>query len=172
MYWLDDVSFIAHPNTGSRSLKQMILKNKGKCINDQHGICLDTIKKSRAVVCVVRNPFDLLASFYWRMSSKPDFAEWLEATLDHEIGHEDPDRVGGGLFFGLKYATHVIRFENLQEDYETVLRRLKLPKMKLGHIGAARYRDGRDHRVLYNEYTRLLVVRKYGPILTALKYKF
>lgn len=172
MYFLDNVSFIAHPNTGSRSLKKMIMGNKGECINDQHGICISTIEQSRAVVCVIRNPYDLLASFYWRMSVRGKFSTWLRATLLNEIGHEDPDKVGGGLFFGLKYASHVIRFENLESEYATTLRQLKLPPMELTHVGQSKFRKGQDYRLLYDDYAKLLIVRKYSDLLTALNYEF
>jgi len=173
MYWLDDVSFIAHPNTGSRSLKKFINTTKGaKTINDQHGICLDTIKESRAVTCVIRNPYDLLASFYWRMKSKPDFHKWLHNTLRQEIGHEDPDQVGGGMFYGLPYATHVIRFETLQEDYDRVFKQLRLPPMKLERIGACRYRTSEDYRDLYDYESMALVKAKYGDLMSRLRYKF
>lgn len=172
MYVLDNVSFIAHPNTGSRSMKTMVQKLGGKCVNDQHGICIPTIEKSRAIVCVVRNPFDMMASWYWRMSVRPKFSHWLENTLEREIGHEDPQRVGGGLFFGLKYATHVIRFERLAAGYEAVFKTLRLPVVELPHKGRARHRREQHYKVLYDDYSKLLIVRKYGDILTALDYKF
>jgi hypothetical protein len=176
MYWFDDVSFIAHPNTGSRSLMKMILRYpEGKCINDQHGICLDTIKKSRAVVCVIRNPYDMMASWYWRMVSKPDFNDWLRLTLfSSNMNHEDPDNVGGGLFFGRKYATHVIRFENLVEDYRSVLTELGLPldRLKLGHVGKARFRVGQNYRVLYDVEAINLIETKYSTLMKELGYKY
>ena len=175
MYWLDNVSFIAHPNTGSRSLKRMILNAKGgEVINDQHGICLETIKKSRAVVCVVRNPYDMMASWYWRMPSKPGFNDWLAYTLNQSNGnHEDPDKVGGGLFFGRHLATHVIRFENLEEEYNNLFDKLQFPvKLKLGHTGKAKFRDGQNYRVLYNQNAINMVEKKYSVLMRHLNYEF
>ncbi len=176
MYWIDDVSFIGHPNTGSRSLKRMILNHKdGKVINDQHGICIPTIERSRAVVCVVRNPYDMMASWYWRMSSKPHFNTWLGNKLfnSKKANHEDPDQVGGGLFFGRKYATHVLRFENLEEGYVNLIKELKLPdKLQFDHVGKARFRKGQNYRVLYNQQAINIVAQKYGDIMKELGYKF
>ena len=175
MYWLDDVSFIAHPNTGSRSLKKMILgANGGKVINDQHGVCWETVKNSRAVVCVIRNPYDMMASWYWRMISKPDFNTWLSYTLNQSNGnHEDPDKVGGGLFFGLKRSTHIIRFENIEEGYNDLFEDLQFPvKLKLGHEGKARFRNGQNYQVLYNQDAINIVAKKYGSLMKSLKYGF
>lgn len=170
MYLLDNVSFIAHPNTGSRSMKKMVCQLGGRAIGDQHGICLETLRTSRAVVSVVRNPYDLLASLYWRMSVRPDFPVWLKNTLDFG-GHEDP--VGGeGLFFGLKHSSHVVRFENFAPHWRQVFEQLKLPKPTIPHDGAARYRRNRHYSLLYDKKTIQLVQRKYGDVLCSLNYKF
>ena len=117
----------------------------------------------------------MMASWYWRMVSKPDFNEWLRLTLFHSnMNHEDPDNVGGGLFFGRKLATHVIRFENLEEGYQNVLEELQLPlnRLKLGHVGKARFRDGQNYRVLYDVEAINMVENKYGDLMRELKYKY
>jgi len=168
MFVLDGVGFICHPNTGSRSLKRFLLANSAKVVKPQHFMCLDTIKDCRAVVSVVRNPFDTMASWYWRI--KPvSFEQWLEVTLNGDRGYEGPHE---GMFYGLPHTTHKIRFERLESMMTQAFEQLELPPLKLTHMGSGKFRDKQHYRVLYNRRCIELVRNAYGPLMSQLGYEY
>jgi len=75
-----------------------------------------------------------------------------------------------GLFYGLVWATHVLRFENLKEDLEEVCRDLKLPHLEIQHVGKTNRPD--DYSVLYDDETRGLIRLAYGEQLRIGKYDY
>jgi len=104
------VAFIFHPRTASTSLRTLL-----SCFEEygtRHSIEPEIIKPDWTVGCVIRNPFDTLVSWYF-VSRHTNFQEWLDS--DDFKNHM---WISKGLFFGLPYATHVLRFEHLQEDFD------------------------------------------------------
>jgi hypothetical protein len=164
MYVLDDVGFICHPNTGSRSLKKFLLSEGASLVGEQHQMSLPAIKKCRAVVSVVRNPYDVMASWYWRIQPV-EFEEWLEG----DRGYEGPHK---GMFYGLPHTTHVIRFEWLEPMMKQAFEQLELPELKLPHIGNGKFRQNQHYRVLYNRHCITMVERVYGTLMAQLGYDF
>jgi len=120
------------------------------------------------VISVVRNPYDTMASWYWRI--KPvSFEQWLRQTLEGPKDYEGPHE---GMFYGLPYTTHMIRFERLVPMMSQAFEQLELPELKLTHEGMSRHRAHQHYRVLYNEECIKMVQNYYGPILSQLGYKY
>lgn len=169
MLVLDDVSFILHPGTGSRSLRQAVMQAGGRPVLQHHEVCPRTAVETRACVCVVRNPFTLMGSWYMRARHKKSFGTWLEETLKADRHYQGPHEFG--LFYGSLWATHVLKFENLQNDLDAACEDLGLPKLPLDHIGKSR--RTLDYRRLYwgEPETKNMVTAAYAHHLQAFTYK-
>lgn len=103
------VAFIMHPRAASTSLRTLFSDFEN--LGTRHSIELEIIEPDWKVGCVVRNPLDTLVSWYF-CSKATNFQEWLDS--DDFKNHMWIQR---GLFFGLPFATHVLRLEHLQKDY-------------------------------------------------------
>lgn len=170
MYVLDDVGFICHPNTGSRSLKAALLEAGAWRVKRHHEICTEKLARTRACVCVVRNPYEIMAAWYCRAPKRPTpFHVWLAKTLQGDRHHEGPQPCG--LFYGLNWATHVVRFENLPGSLNIATQNLSLPRLVLGHDGKSG-RTPDEYRAMYNDESRLLIRAAYSHQLKALQYTF
>jgi hypothetical protein len=169
MYVLDDVGFICHPNTGSRSLKTALMDAGAWRVKSHHKVCVERLARTRACVCVVRNPFDIMASWYCRDPNKVPFAHWLAQTLQGDRKHEGPQPCG--LFYGLNWATHVIKFENLQSELNVTSHNLGLPRLILGDDSRSG-RTSADYRALYDQRTKSMIRAAYGIQIQACNYGF
>jgi hypothetical protein len=170
MYVLDDVSFICHPNTGSRSLRAALRKLNAEEVLGHHQVCAKRAAQTRACVCVVRNPYDIMASWYCRMPATITLFEvWLANTLQGDRHHEGPQPCG--LFYGLNWATDVVRFEDLPGSLNVVTEKLGLPRLILGQKGVSG-RTSADYRAMYNDKSKLLVRAAYCHQIRACNYDF
>jgi hypothetical protein len=169
MYVLDNVSFICHPNTGSRSLKQALRRAGSVEVLSHHEVCPWTVAQTRACVCVIRNPFTLMGSWYCRGNIEKPFSVWLENTLKADRNHEGPRELG--LFYGTLWASHVLRFESLQADLDVACEELGLPQLPLDHIG--KNRRPLDYRRMYwaEPETKNMVTAAYSFHLNRFNYK-
>lgn len=104
-------AFICHPKTGSSALgwvinKQMHLEKVGT----HHTVEPQILGPDWKVGCVVRHPIDTLVSWYF-------YHRHFEGTFQEFLFREPSRWMRYGLFYGLPYATHVLRFEHLQKDW-------------------------------------------------------
>lgn len=169
MYVLDDVSFIAHPNTGSRSLKYALLKAGAKEVLSHHEVCPITAANTRACVCAVRNPFTLMASWYHRAQINNPYAYWLTNTLKADRHYEGPQVLG--LFYGTLWATHIIKFENLQSELNVVTEKLGLPRLVLEHVGKSKHSVNYAAMYDHDDEAQLLIRNAYGHHLVQHRYR-
>lgn len=72
---------------------------------------------------------------------------------------------------GDEYADHVMRFENLQQDFDEVCRRLRIPASRLPRT-KSKVRPRRDYRDYYTDYSREYVGVKCRRITDAFGYRF
>lgn len=133
------VCFIAHPRTASTATGKVLLGKLdfGQCIN-HHGFKPGLIPKDWTVFATVRNPFDLLVSWYWHKRREHEFPEWLPIFLK-----ESNEFLDKGLFFGLPYCTHVLRYENLQDDFNQVIVEAGFPPTEIPQHNVSLRRDDR-----------------------------
>ena len=73
---------------------------------------------------------------------------------------------------GHQYTDYMIRFENLQEGFDTVCRRLHLPHTTLPRSKSAVRPQGDDYRAYYTDYSRAHIARRCQRMIETFGYRF
>ena len=170
--------FIAHPKTASRSV-QAVLESAGAHNVEGHhyideDVCADIRDRGGTVCCIVRNPYDVMVSWYAFCQQKennaryphcPSFSSWLPRFL-----LEGNSWIERGLFYGADHCTEVIKYEdNMQLTMNVLMSHCELPQCSMPHIGAS----GHEHySFYYNDHTMHLVHQYCQSELTRFGYAF
>lgn len=134
----------------------------------------------------VRNPWDLqVSSFHHLKRERPHLLEGhdtFDAFLEWKVNPErkyqyhldtvmTPQTDYLVDFHGKVLTDFLGRFENLQEDFATICRRLGIPAPELPHKRKATDRE-RDYRKYYNDRTAALVAQHFKRDIELLGYSF
>ena len=170
MYVLDDVCFICHPNTGSRSLAKGLKEAGASQIGGHHNICTKTLAGTRACVCVIRNPYEIMASWYFKKRKPGEFHDWVANLLQGKRNFQGPQP--SGLFYGLIWATHVVKFEEIPDGLNNVTDILELPRLEFGQV-AYSGRTPEYHLSFYKEddKAKFLIRRAFEYQIRVGRYK-
>jgi len=172
MYQIEGLGFIAHPNCASRSIRKALEKRGAIKYGHHHRFDLEVIERCEHVFCVLRNPFDIILSWYHRTQAGPGcmtFEDWVPYVLH---GGEPRHFEGPGkLFYGFEHCDWWCKFENLQRDFDTVMRSAGLKTVGLNHIGKTKNKP-KDYRPSYNQRTRTLIEHEYAEQLEMGCYVF
>ena len=169
MYLLQNLGFIAHPRTGSRSVRDA-LRSLGAidCSGHHHAdpgaiACLKQLDDG-IVACVTRNIFDIFPS-WWAHERKldvrtPNFKPFVQHRLTLRGDHQ---WFGKRLYhYGLEYSDFVIRYETMQEDFDALMDKAGHPRVALPHVGKT---DRRPYREYYDPELRAAVEHRYAEDL-------
>jgi len=136
---------------------------------------------------IVRNPFDWVVSwyFYRKSNSIPrgkanpnctdgiEFKEWLvnpESTAYNEKGigltMSQLDTIQGNEKISLDF---VGKYENLQEDFNTICDKIGIPRQELLHKNKSKHKHYTEY---YDDVTREIVAKKYAKDIEYFGYKF
>jgi hypothetical protein len=66
----------------------------------------------------------------------------------------------------------IIRFENLQTDYEQTCKHIGIPPKQLPHKNKSRIKDKKHYSYYYDDTSRMIVERLYGEDLKKFNYTF
>jgi hypothetical protein len=169
--------FLATPYTASMAVARALKDLPGAfaAYDKRHGVGhharLDQIKKTAGakltgteqVIVAVRNPYDVLVSWYLRnlghsmvvrmvRGTKEDrnatLREFVELWLDLDM---PPYVTDGRMFYhaddgGLAVPKRIVRYENLENTLNAALRACKAPHVKVGRENAT---PGKDHWSTY-----------------------
>lgn len=151
--------------------------------------------KELFVFSSVRNPFDSLVSLWVKkrtsyqpllddpdsfVNQTPGFAEDMEFVVDHTfsewIERQYADLVGDGRqrhLYGpyLRDVDHVMRFENLQDGLDDVMRHLGAPPIEIPLLNPTEGRRD-DYRTYYTDRARSIVESVFAADLERFGYRF
>jgi len=140
-----NVAFIAHPKTASLAMSYTLLDMGFEKIGSHHQF--KEIWCRKTTFSVIRNPFDLFVSWYYAQPEKlgVTFEKWAA----HVIQRPSPYSYINDLFFGLKFSTDVLHFENLQEDFDKFTEKVGLPQTEIKRTNVSERREGRNFADCY-----------------------
>lgn len=157
--------FLEHPRTGSTALREA-LKRIGGQPHERHAYV--KAKQDEKTVVVVRNPFDVLISWWLIVGEREGYtslADFLVRCRDRQLMTK-----GGRLFYYIDHADIVMRYEHFDRDLAETLTLLKLPQVRL------KQRNATPRKLPYRNYYTpkdITIVRDiYGEELERLGYTF
>ncbi len=154
------LAFIAHPRTASNAIRDALVNRYGFESDMSHHSHWTTFPKDWTVFATVRDPFDLMVSWYFLEISKTKqwkpFSDWLPERMFHPNEY-----MRSGLFFGLEYCTDILHYENLQEEFDQLMRKVGLSPVHLRPVNVSEKRGDRDFISFYSSKLIDLVVDRF-----------
>lgn len=136
--------------------------------------CQEIIKKSNynpkeyMVIGMVRNPFDRMVSWYYHALYKSKaFSGSFEDFCIR--GFANPSE---NLIPPYKKCDHVIRYECLQEDFNTFLNLIDLPPHNLPHSNKNPDKPKDHYRRLYTDKTKQMTADYFASVIEMFGYEF
>ncbi len=162
------IAFIAHPRTASQATAKVLVDKLGFELRLSHHVYSKS-PLDWTVFGTVRNPFDLLVSWYhleiFKTKHDETFETWLCKCIDNPNEY-----IRRGLFFALHECTDRLHFENLQEEFDELMSRMGLPPTIIPLKNVSEKRAGRDFHEYYTPRLTKLVTGKYGKLIHQLGY--
>jgi len=161
------VCFVAHPRTASTATGKVLLTLDFEQMINHHGFKPEVLNPSWTIFATVRNPFDLLVSWYWhKRREQKSFQEWLPIFLK-----ESNEYLDKGLFFALPHCTHVLRYENLQNDFDQVMVEAGFPPTEIPKHNVSIRRDDRPVFEYYDSKLINLMKAHFGDEIRQHSYE-
>jgi len=136
--------------------------------------CQEIIKKSNynpkeyMVIGMVRNPFDRMVSWYYHALYKSKaYSGSFEGFCIR--GFANPSE---NLIPPYKKCDHVIRYECLQEDFNTFLDLTGLPPHQLPHSNKNPDKPKDHYRALYTDKTKQMTADYFTSVIEMFGYEF
>ncbi len=185
--------FLAMPKTGSASirsaldefsdLKSVHITKRKKTqnpfydhINLREVVSLFKNKnwdfESYYTFATIRNPWDRTVSLYYHARqhswTKANFKKWLYKIKENGGFYES---IYGKCSNkeGTYCLDYILKFENLQEDFNTVCDKIGIPRQELPHRNKSEHKD---YTKYYDDETRQIVAKKYARDIKHFGYKF
>jgi hypothetical protein len=124
----------------------------------------------------IRNPWDRLLSFYFfkkhndrvKISKDMSFKDYLKSSsfLD-QFKYEAKNQFSYVDGFG--EFSFIGRFENLQQDFNAICDKIKIPTPRLPHLNKTTHTHYTEY---YDDETREIVAKKYAQDIEYFGYKF
>ena len=151
--------------------------------------------KNYTSFCFVRNPFELSVSAYfyylkmikhWNNAPSNQYL-WQEMHdnyknlvdgcnhfNDYIFKIEEKGWVGNDAWNTPQYlyaekVNFVGKFENLQQDFDTICKKIGIPQQKLSHNNKTKHKNYAEY---YNDETRQIVAEKFAKDIEYFGYKF
>ena len=133
----------------------------------------------------VRNPWDLLVSLYSHYVRINRMNQTFEEFLEQTVSVKDPFNKSDNKYHvrynsltnmdwisdenGNQLVDFVGRFENLQEDFNTICDKIGIPHQKLPHKNKSKHKHYTEY---YDPITKQIVAEKYAKDIEYFGYKF
>jgi len=169
--------FIAHPKMASRSVRDAIVRLKGRQCGSHHEIVNDELEKQRergaSIGCVIRNPYDVMVSWYYHMEKRHGrkgvrpFSKWIREVIANGNGHLEY-----GMYKGYHLCDTVMHFENLDEDWKAWTEKCGLRHEPLGYVGVSLARSYAPYCEHYDQKAYEAVTNHFAKEIELGGYKF
>ena len=189
--------FLSTMKTGGTSLNQALIKidDPDKKVYDldendpmlpknydrkfyKHSSCFDLQEdkyKNYLKFAFVRNPWDRVLSwffFYSRFNVMKNLSTKDETFNDFILNKSKSYRWGGdnqSQHNFTKCCDFIGRYENLQEDFNIICDKIKIPRQELPHFNKTKHKHYTEY---YDDETREIVAEKYAKDIEYFGYKF
>lgn len=192
MYHLKDskLLFLAHPRTASHSIREALKEAGARMVGGHHWPLQELVASNYNgiaqkgpwpppsdffVLCTVRNPFDALCSWaaYYGVTPTGQAGDIIEECLQKDYFHRGKGtRVT--MYPFAHYATHVMRFESLTNEWNWLRHHLKLTQAPaaLDHLTRRQPKEKPAHywRNMWNEEDRALIENRCAVELSQYRY--
>jgi hypothetical protein len=138
-------------------------KNQVHCFHSEIDI---TLREEYFSFSIVRNPFDRVVSEYtWDPQFKNiSFLDFLNMQNKWQPRHKNAQ-----VDFMDKHLNFIGRFENLQDDFNTICDKIGIPQRELPHKNKGKHKHYTEY---YDDETREIVAEKYAKDLECFGYVF
>ena len=177
MYILDDLTFIAHPRTASRACAAALVTAGARGVGEgtHHGI--DVSQMTETVVCVKRNMFDVMVSWWHNQNHKLGTNDPLNDQYQpfdvylFEKAYATTHRwfTAPIYHYGIVHSDIAIKYEELGYQFPLIFEIMGLPRPQLAKVGASKRTDYRDY---YTPATRAIVEDRWAQDLKITGYSF
>jgi len=150
------VVFIAHPRTASSATAHVLMGMGFTIWGNHHSFDWWSRFEGWVVGCTVRNPFDVMVSWYHNKPREQSFDLWLPRFLS-ECHYFDNHL----LFYGQPYATHRLQFETLQKDFDWFCGDTNLPLTKIPQRNVSVDRGKKHYMSFYDGQRANLVIERF-----------
>lgn len=162
------IAFIAHPRTASTATGAALLGLGFTQWVNHHGINPKWDPTDWTVFATVRNPFDLMVSWYYHKKKyqAAPFQEWLPKFLAESNMYLDQ-----GLFFGVPHCTRVLSYERLQDDFNLVLVESGFPPIEIPYKNVSIARPDKPLSEYYDHKLINLMKAHFGEEIKSHGYE-
>jgi hypothetical protein len=172
-----NLGFIAHPKTASSATQRTLRKLGAELWGTHHDVddelCCRILKTGGRIVATIRNPFDLMVSWYFHYAHRrpgkvmEPFKEWLPNMIAKPNQY-----LIQGMFYGLQWTNRILRFEHLQEDFDLLCDEVGLPRTIIESFNVSTERAGRPYQEMYDPDLRELIQVVFTTELDVGGYSF
>lgn len=155
--------FLEHPRTASTSVRHVLQQVGGK--PHKRHVTLAPRHREKTV-CTVRNPYDLLVSWWLIIGGRQGF----KTFADFVVKCRDPFMVRNEKLFYFLETDYVMRFETLEQDLNTLLRKHKIRKVKLPKYNTTK--DKKHYTEYYDDVIRALVTARFEEEIKRFGYEW
>lgn len=124
----------------------------------------------------VRNHYDTFVSWYysqWTKRSQPFGTTYIKKLIGHDGIRIKPSRYfRGNRLWALHgdHATHIMRYETLQQDFDTILALRDIISTTIRPVNVGHSRAKRTYQKVFDGETRAFVAGLFGAEMRELGY--
>jgi hypothetical protein len=154
------LGFIAHPRTASSATSHTLMEMGFEIVHGHHGMG-NILYADWKFFCTVRNPFDVLVSWYFSQKREQDFDLWLPIFLRTCQFLQGPR-----MFFGRSVCTHVMHCETLQDDFDGLCGDFGFRPRTIERRNVSPLRKYKGYMLRYNLDRARQVIKKFRDDFT------